>query len=118
MDLSKDQQIEMIGLSSKQAQEKVELAEALEVLEKNKHFKKVFKDYYLNKYALRLVELKAAPSMQDEVQQKFITNTLDAIGNLSQFMIFVHQEGTRAKDLIYQNEQELDNLELEYDEEA
>ena len=107
------EQIEMIQISSRQAKEKVEFMEALARLEKNKDFKKLFKDYYLSHYAVRLVELKAAPHMQADGDQKFVTGALDAIGHVGQFLRYVQQEGVAAQSLIDSNERELELLEEE-----
>jgi len=108
-----EEQLEMIEISSEQAKEKVELRDAVAALLKNKHFKKVFSDYYLKKYPVRLISLKASVSMQDEQHQKFIGNQLNAIGHLDQFLSYVEQEGNASERLINQNQEEMDLIRAE-----
>ena len=117
MEYTKEEALRMIEISSTQAKEKVELAETLSVLEKNRHFKKLFLEYYLDKYCRRLVELRANPSMQDDGNQKFIDNQLTAMGHLAQFMNFIEQEGNQAKRLLAQNAEELDYIQNSANEE-
>ena len=110
MDYSKSEQIEMIEISSQQAKEKVDLMETLQTLERTKPFKKLFTDYYLNRYCRRLVGLKASPGMQDDHSQKLIADQLNSIGHLTQFMNFIMLEGRQAEALLHQNGEELDYL--------
>jgi hypothetical protein len=110
-EMTNAEKLEVIQISISQAQEKVELLEALQALDKNKHFKKVFKDHLMDHYCRRLVEMKASPAMQDDANQRYITSTLDAIGQLAQYMLFIQQEGYQAKNLIAQNEAEIDWIE-------
>jgi len=95
--MSNEQELEQIEISLEMAKEKVELGEALERLQSNVDFKKVFTESYLDKYAIRLVNLKSSIRMQDDANQKYIEGQLIAIGQLNQYMAHVRSEAISAK---------------------
>jgi hypothetical protein len=64
----------------------VDTGKALERLRSNRDFKEVFIKGYLEKEAIRLVHLKADPSMQTPERQASIVRQIDAIGCVSEFM--------------------------------
>ena len=67
------------------AKETIELGKSLDRLFHNQDFKKIILGDFLEKEALRLVQLKADPSMQTESSQKSILTQIDAIGTLTQY---------------------------------
>jgi len=95
-----DQDLKMIELSIEQAKMKVEMAEKLEQLELNPAFKVIFTDGYLNRYAVRLVELKASRAMQSEQDQRLMADQLNAIGHMKQYMNYIKQEAYAAKEAL------------------
>lgn len=69
----------------------VENGNALDRLRSNKDFKKIVSEGYFEKEAIRLVHLKADPSMQSEASQKSIVAQIDAIGAFKQYMTSIEQ---------------------------
>lgn len=102
--------LEQIELSMEQAKEKIELAEALDQLQKNPHFKKVIGEKYLKEYSINLVNRKAHLGFQDEKQQKYIEAQLNAIGHLNQFFGFIMQEGNMAQDALRTDSEEREKI--------
>lgn len=78
--------LEAIDRSIKQSQATIELGNALNRLRSNKDFKKIIVEGYFEKEAIRLVHLKADPSMQSAASQHSITQQMDAIGSFSQYL--------------------------------
>ena len=78
--------IQEIELNIKEAQKMVDLGAAVQRLATNRDFKKVVMEMYFEKEAVRLVHLKAAPSMQGKEQQDSIVKEMDAIGSFYQFL--------------------------------
>lgn len=102
--------IEEIEVSMADAKKMVALSRSLERLLSNRDFKKVFREEYMEKEAVRLVHLKADPNMQDEESQKSIEQQMDAIGSLAQYIYRVQQLGSIAQKEIEYSEQTLDEL--------
>ena len=75
--------LEAIDRSIKQSQAIVELGSAVDRLRSNKDFKKIVIEGYFEKEAIRLVHLKADPSMQSAASQQSINQQMDAIGAFS-----------------------------------
>jgi hypothetical protein len=100
------QELEQIEISIEQAREKIALAEAVTRLRNNADFKLVFVETYLKRNALWLVEAKANPEKQDELNQTFIEKQLNAIGQLSQYLQYVAAEGFAASAQIDADERE------------
>jgi hypothetical protein len=110
--------IEEIELNIKEARKVVELGASLERLYSNRDFKKVILEGYFEQEAIRLVQLKADPAMQDEKSQQAIWKLMDAIGRLNQYFRMVIQQADMAKSAIESDEAEKESLlaeELEAD---
>jgi len=106
-------ELEQIQLTIKQAQTKVDLADSLDALTKNRHFKKVFTNCYFTDYALSLVKNRANISFQDEKVQNDMNMQLSAVGCVDQFMKRVKSEGIAAKNSIAVAREELSLAEQE-----
>ena len=78
-------ELNRIEESIKKHKEIVELGKSLERLFANRDFKEIILEDYMQKEAIRLVQLKAEPSMQTESSQKSILGQIDAIGTLAQY---------------------------------
>lgn len=111
-------ELEQIQISMEQAKKKVADYDALERLENNADFKLLFTDGYLKDYAIRLVGLKASVRMQDDRNQTFMGDQLNAIGHLTQYMLYVKQEGRVAKESIAVDSEEMEAIMQEQDEEG
>ena len=81
-----NQELELIEISLKSAKAKVEMAEALKRLQKNRDFKKVFLDHFLGTEVARTVKLMADPNMQSPQQQEILQKMLISVGQVDQFM--------------------------------
>lgn len=78
-------ELQQLENSIKQSDVFISLGNCLERLQNNRDFIKVIKEGYFEKEAIRLVHLKADPSMQSEESQKSVISQMDAIGNLAQY---------------------------------
>lgn len=105
--MNTQQQIEQ---NIKANKETVAFNAALNRLYSNRDFKQVIMDGYLNKEAVRLVHLKAAPAMQTEAHQQSINSQIDAIGNLLQFFNTTRQLADIAARSIAGDEETLAEL--------
>lgn len=88
--------VEEIELNIKQAQEFVDFGVSLERLSSNRDFKKVIKEGYFKDEAIRLVHLKADPSMQTPERQAAVVKSIDAIGALSEYFRTMEYRATQA----------------------
>ena len=102
--------VEAIERSIKQARVAVEEGNALERLRNNKDFKKVIIEGYFREEAIRLVHLKADPSMQSVDSQKSIVAQMDAIGSFNQYLNHTLQRGVMASKQIESDEATRDEI--------
>jgi hypothetical protein len=79
-------EIEAIEKSIKQAKANVELGSAIERLKSNRDFRKMVLEGYFEQEAVRLVHLKADPSMQSPTHQAAILRDIDAIGAFKTYL--------------------------------
>lgn len=79
-------QVQEIEQSIEQAAVMVKFGLAVERLRTNRDFKAVITEGYFEQEAIRLVHLKADPSMQSAESQASIVKQMDAIGALSEFL--------------------------------
>ncbi|WP_289100986.1 hypothetical protein [uncultured Marinobacter sp.] len=107
------QDVVELEMNIKEAKELVELGKSLERLEKNRDFKKVIQEHYLNKEAVRLVHAKGDAAMQDPKHQANILRDIDGIGSFTQFLNFLRYQAEMAKDAIRECEDVLDDLRAE-----
>jgi len=106
--------VQDIELSIKDAEEMVALGTALERLQKNRDFKKLFLEGYIEKEAIRLVSLKGSPHTQKPEVQESIVKEMDGIGAFLGYMSKIFWEADRAKDSIQEANQMI--LEMDGDE--
>jgi hypothetical protein len=102
--------IEAIERSIKRAKVTAEFGDAIERLRANKDFKTVFGEGYFKAEAIRLVHLKADPSMQSADSQKSIIGQMDAIGSVSQYLTTAIQMGHLARKEIADGESVRDEM--------
>lgn len=111
--MNKEDQIKQIDLSIKDAQELVEAGSALQKLYSNKDFKTVIIKGYFEQESIRLVHLKADPSMQSADSQLSIVKQMDSIGNLKQFFYGVMHRASMATKAIESDEAAREELLME-----
>ena len=102
--------VRLIEESIQRDREHIELANSLERLKTNRDFKQVISEGYLNKEAVRLVHLKADPSMQNQESQASIVSQIDAIGGLLAYFRLIAQMGDQAVKSMERSEFERDEL--------
>lgn len=102
--------IQAIEANIKEARRIVDLGESLERLRSNRDFKKVIVEGYFEQEAIRLVHLKADPSMQSAESQKSIVSQMDAIGSLHQYFNTVYQKASLARKAIAADEETRDEI--------
>lgn len=107
------EQIERIEANIREARETVKVSDALVRLRGNKDFKEVVLSGYFEKEAVRLVHLKADPSMESDTSQKSIIAQMDAIGCFSQYLTTVVQLGNLAHKQIHSDEAMVEELQME-----
>lgn len=88
--------VEQLQQSIKAAQVKVDLAQSLERLRKNRDFHAVITQGYLIDEALRLVYLKADPATQNPVSQAAIEKQIDALGGFNSYLTTLEFIGRQA----------------------
>ena len=92
--------IEDIERSIQESKGFVALGDALQRLTSNKDFKQIVIEGYFEKEAVRLVHLKADPSMQSAESQRSIIQQMDAIGALKQYLnLVLIQAGMATKQI-------------------
>ena len=88
----------------------VELDKALERLVSSRDFKTVILQGYLEDEAIRLVHLKADPSMGSPERQATVIRQIDAIGDLFQYFRTIGRNATMAQRSIESAEAERESL--------
>lgn len=108
-----DQQFEEIEVNIREAKKMVDLGNALQRLEKNRDFKRVFAEGYLREEAVRLVHLRGDPNMQTDEMRKSIDQQLDGINGLLHYCNKTRHQAYLAEKAIEDNEGLLDELRAE-----
>jgi len=88
--------IDSIDKSIKVAKVTVEFGSAVARLADNRDFKTVMINGYFRDEAVRLVHLKADPSMQSAESQRSILSQMDSIGAMSLFLAIAVKMGGMA----------------------
>ena len=109
------QLVEEIELSITEAREFVEQGRALDRLTENRDFKAIITEGYFKDEAVRLVHLKASPAMQNDERQKAVLTSIDAIGNLYQYLMKLERQAEMAEGAIADSEEALSEMAEEGD---
>ena len=91
-----------------QARAAVNLKDDLIALQSNQAFLNVINKGYLEHEAIRLVKAKSNPTMQDEMNQKDLDNSIIAIGQLEQYFRKIIAMGTQMEKTIVDTQKEMD----------
>ena len=102
--MSNENLIEALDENIRRSREFVEMGKALSRLTDNKDFIRVVKEGYFEKESVRLVHLKADPSMESKERQESIVRQMDAIGAFSAYLRKVLIEADRAEQNIAADE--------------
>ena len=105
-----EEQVEIIEATKEQALIAVKLADCLERLTNNADWKTVIDEAYCKEHAIRLVRQKALPSMDKPELQTAIIKSIDAIGELQQFLFSVERQGMMAKEALHDAELAIEEI--------
>lgn len=105
-----NQTVQAIEENIRQAKVIAGVGESLERLRLNRDFQTVILNGYFKEEAIRLVHLKADPSMQSPDMQKSIVSQMDAIGSLNQYFTAVFQQASIARKAIFSDEEARDEI--------
>ena len=97
MEMTQSEQLEAVDHSISRAKDQIAMADALGRLYKNRDFKKVFLDGFLNEEAARTVRALANPAMQDAQNQAMLQKQIIAVGQVHQFMLTIDRIGMMAR---------------------
>ena len=111
--MTAEQQRLAIEANIREARKFIELDESLERLSSNRDFRKLIKEGYFEKEAIRLVGLKADPSMQTPERQATIIVAIDGIGRLQEFFRGIKFNADQARKAIAAGEEQLEELAAE-----
>ena len=103
-------EIEQLENNIQYSKKIVEMGIALERLHNSRDFKKVILEGYFEQEAIRLVHLKADPSMQGADQQKAVLVQMDAIGALKQYFQVLSMQASMADKAIQLDTETRDDL--------
>jgi len=96
-DMVQEIDLETIEVSMEQALKAVKLKKNMQRLKANRDFKAVVMEGFFEQESVRLVLLKADPSLQGPEEQADIIKQIDAIGAFRQYCSRVLQFGTMAE---------------------
>ena len=92
------------------AKVQVDTCEKLQRLMENKDFMSLIHDNYMTEYAASLVRSKAKYALQNEKDQAFLDNQINAIAHLNNFFEMILTQGDTAKTAIESYQNELDRV--------
>ena len=111
--MSTKELIEGLEQNIERNREYLELGKALDRLFKNKDFLAVIKKGYFETEAVRLVHLKADPSMQTTERQQSVISQIDSIGNFSGYLQTLQMKAEQAERNIESDRLTLEELSAE-----
>lgn len=111
--MNTDSQIHEVEMQIDVAKQHITRGKALERLLKNKDFKLLIQDGFFKEEAIRLVELKGSPAMQNPENQANILRAMDAIGVLQGYLRQIEGFGEMAAAAMDEHESTLEELRRE-----
>lgn len=85
--------LEQVEVSLTEANEAIEMRNALLRLSENEDFKKIIHQKYFKDEASRLVLLRASPAFSTKEDQEALLKSIDAIGEFRMFLNTIDQVG-------------------------
>jgi hypothetical protein len=113
-----DAYIQEVQIGIDAANEKVDLMNSMEKLRKNRDFKKIVSEGYMEQEAIRLVHLMSDPSpaIQSPDVQESLLSMIKAIGHLENYFKVIYQFGHAAKESILESERSIEETLAEEEE--
>jgi hypothetical protein len=104
-------------MTEAQAKEIVEFKNSIERLNTNEDFKKVFLDGYFTKEAARIAQAIVNNELQDDVEQRIITDQFKSIGHVQNYLNTALVTGRQTESAIaaYHDELNKEVVEMEVD---
>lgn len=102
--------IAALEASIKQNQQIIAYGDALSRLENNKDFKKIFLEGYFREEAIRLVGLLGDPYLGTPEKQASIIKQMEGISNLRSYLILLAQNAMKAKHVLSEEEEALEEI--------
>jgi hypothetical protein len=102
--------VQRIEANIARAKEIVELDKALQRLTENRDFRKVIKEGYLEREAIRLVHLRGDPAFQTPERQAAVLGQIDAIGQVLSYFRTVSFNASIAEKAIESDEATRDEI--------
>ena len=109
--MTNDQQVEQVEISIKEAKKKISDRDMLRGLLKNRAFKRIILEKYLEEEAIRLVHMKSEP--MDEINKENVNNMMFGIGSLDRYFRHIMAEGSQMEAALIENEEVLEELAAE-----
>lgn len=106
-------EIQQLEHEIQQSKKTLELGNALERLFNNRDFKNIILKGYLEQEAVRLVHLKADPSMAHPDKQASVIRDIDAIGSFDGFLREIKRQADLARKSVASAEDALDAIRAE-----
>lgn len=103
-------ELQQLERNIKQAQQIVDLGDALERLKSNRDFKKVVIDGYFEQEAIRLVHLMSDSNMQSPESQQAIHKQMIGVGTFRDFLQTLEVRAQMAGRAVMADEQTRDEL--------
>ena len=102
--------LEQIEINIEAAKQLIAIDETLTRLENNKDFQAIILEDFFKTNVVRLVRLKASPQCQDDLNQKFITAQIDAVGQMHQYFTGIRIQGNSARQALERDQEELASI--------
>lgn len=94
--MTRELELMQVERSIAESKRLIDLSKTLRRLESNADYQQIINQLYMKDEAVRLVHLKADPSMQSSVRQDAIVKDIDAIGSLAGFLRYIHNQADIA----------------------
>ena len=107
--------------SVENAKEAIRRRDVVREFMKTEGFRQVIEEWYYKDEAARIAAGITNPEMQDEIDQRMLTEMFKAIGYLQQWILTIEQNGDGAEQALKQHEEEelekqkMENAETEID---
>lgn len=90
-------ELDQLEITRQDAEEAIELRDALVQLKKNKHYKRIFEKELFQDFAAQCVLMKGSPAAQNENTQKHIDRDIAMLGALHSRLNSIIQLGNTAE---------------------
>jgi len=102
--MNDSQQVQAIDITIDDAKKKIEMANDVIALRKNKHFKRLIEDGYFKDEAQRVVYARANIENLDELNQAYLLKSTDSIAFFRAYLAAIQIEGRSARNALTQHE--------------